>query len=1203
MKNILITNMKKLKIVQINIRSANSNKTLLEKFMLDNEIDIASLSETWFNHNTNFNLKDYKTYFNSRPDGYGGVGFLIKNEISVKIINKNNNTQRLEFMEIEIIIERLKMNLISFYNSSNRSVREISEEFELFLENYKDNNLTIIMGDINAHHNLWEENRRNDSLGIRIADIITASNLCILNNGKHTRKDERTNTTYAVDITLATNDISSQLAWECIHESIGSDHYPIVIETNHNVNMNKTISKVNWKQVKIELNNFNPKHTFSLEDFEENIEEIIKNNTKHIKMDPRKIPKPWWTEKIQRLYEIKKQKELLYKNKNDLYTAIEFKKAMAKLKLEIKKIKKQKWNEYINDINPQTCSKDIWQKINKIHKQNKEKFNLIDNKNTAKQFLDINFPNKIIEENMPFNPNKLKRFENEFDYNEICEVIQNSKNTAPGSDRISYKLWKEMDYKYIETFTDHFNKVWQQFYYPEKWKESIIKPIKKPNKDEQVIANYRGIALQNVDLKIINKLIQKRLENQILINKSQPNRQYGFRKGYSIQDYFVDLLTEIQNGKNKKMKMAIVSIDLSKAFDLVNNKILIEDLKKENVDANIINWIYLFLINRKVTLKTKEGDVSNITNMGVPQGSALSPILFNIYTRIIHTLESEHIKIYQFADDISILITQNSENKLIKTIENLIRDLNRILSEKNLQINLNKTQYMKIFSKNLIKSTININGTSIIECNRMKMLGITITNHLSLVSHYKIKKQETQKNLNLLKIFTHKYGGAHPGTMMNIFKSLIKTKISFAYEITNHKTKSITNIIQQIKNNGIRTCLGLTKTTPVPALLAEAGEKTAELDIIEKTLKYIARKINKNSKIGNDIKNNKSLDTLNRLVQEYSFIKNMATQKFINKTENLQVNINLNKQSKKEFNQTEIKLALKEELNKYHDYEKIYTDGSKKDNICAIGIYYPKKEIEMGAKLINEVSIKTTECIAIKEALQFAIANQINNVLIMTDSMSTCISIKKTEIKNSGKYYENTILDIASKNPKTKIIIMWIPAHIDIHGNEMADKIAKSMLNTGDEVIISNLIPIEDINKVIEHKLYLKWNDIYSDMTKEKGEYNSSINNNKPPKNKWYTKHKELNSQQIKLINRLRTNHSYNKYYKFLIKIEQSPNCDTCNTIENNEHLVINCKKYETIRNNFPLLANTSLKEILKNNQIEHIKQLIQFLNSANISI
>lgn len=205
---------------------------------------------------------------------------------------------------------------------------------------------------------------------------------------------------------------------------------------------------------------------------------------------------------------------------------------------------------------------------------------------------------------------------------------------------------------------------------------------------------------------------------------------------------------------------------------------------------------------------------------------------------------------------------------------------------------------------------------------------------------------------------------------------------------------------------------------------------------------------------------------------------------------------------------------------------------------------------------------------------------------------------------NSKNVNENLIISTALKNPRNQIVIMWIPAHVGILGNEKADEIAKKMVLTQQENTIKNLIPIEDVNKIIKCEIFKLWKNEYNQLSQTKGKINREINNNELPKVRWYETIRNIKTTHIKIINRLRTNHSFNKNYKFMIKMEDNPNCEVCNEIEDNEHIILKCKKYDNTRIKYPILNNsTNLIEILKNNIPTQIKSLINFITESNINI
>ncbi len=119
------------------------------------------------------------------------------------------------------------------------------------------------------------------------------------------------------------------------------------------------------------------------------------------------------------------------------------------------------------------------------------------------------------------------------------------------------------------------------------------------------------------------------------------------------------------------------------------------------------------------------------------------------------------------------LSAKTEENLKSKTKQKL-KEIIDLLNKKELKINLSKTKIMNVNKMNT-NFNININDIQISQSTNIKLLGITMTNKLSLINHYKNKKNEIQKNLNLLKTFSSKNGGAHPETIQNIYTSFVKS--------------------------------------------------------------------------------------------------------------------------------------------------------------------------------------------------------------------------------------------------------------------------------------------------------------------------------------------------------------------------------------------------------------------------------------------
>ncbi|CAM5162260.1 unnamed protein product [Natator depressus] len=247
---------------------------------------------------------------------------------------------------------------------------------------------------------------------------------------------------------------------------------------------------------------------------------------------------------------------------------------------------------------------------------------------------------------------------------------------SPGPDEMHPRILKELTEEISEPLTIIFEKSWKTEEIPEDWKRANIVPIyKKGNKDNP--GNYRPVSLSSVLGKIMEQIIKQSICKHLEDSKVISNNQHGFAKNKLCQinlAFFDRVISLVDGGE----AVDAVYLDFSKAFDTVSHDLLINKLGKCNLDGATIRWVHNWLENhsQRVIISGSQACWKGIMS-GVPQGSVLGPVLFNIFINYLDNgLESTLIK---FADDTKLggvasalkdrITIQNDLDKLEKWCE------------------------------------------------------------------------------------------------------------------------------------------------------------------------------------------------------------------------------------------------------------------------------------------------------------------------------------------------------------------------------------------------------------------------------------------------------------------------------------------------------------------------------------------------------
>ena len=246
--------------------------------------------------------------------------------------------------------------------------------------------------------------------------------------------------------------------------------------------------------------------------------------------------------------------------------------------------------------------------------------------------------------------------------------------------------------------------------FPDVLKCGKITPIhKKGPRDD--LTNYRPISTLPIFGKIFEKNLYKRIFSFINTKGILSDIQFGFRECHSTSHAIHHSVNFIKQSHAQKMLVLGMFIDLSKVFDTIDHKILLQKLYNYGIRGNAHNLMLSYLTNRYQYVKIGN-EISDklLVKYGVPQGSVPGPLLFLLYINDLHNIvnsqaEKQRIKIILYADDTNIFISCKSEEDSITLANKILVKINDYMNANFLHINADKSCYMHFPSVHKINAS------------------------------------------------------------------------------------------------------------------------------------------------------------------------------------------------------------------------------------------------------------------------------------------------------------------------------------------------------------------------------------------------------------------------------------------------------------------------------------------------------------------
>lgn len=814
-----------LNIIHLNIRSLNKNfdnlLILLESLKI--KFDLIVLSETWkINNLENFNIEGYDIFYSegSHNQNDGLVMYVSKN-INPKFttVKFSENT----FVKLALEKNNLLFNVVAVYRLPSTNSKNFLHELQNVLSQIKQKNATnIFLGDINIDLHKKDENVTNEYINI----LAERGFFPYVNHSTRISEENESCLDHCF-INISPNITNTINISPIVLKSNITDHYPIIIKlirktqnknTKENINNEQTQTIYNYKILKQLMQSETWQNLFQISDPNlayESFLNILNTNLEKcskillIKSKEKKI-KPWITKGlVLAIRKRDKMKEDVNKNKNDIALLNKYKEYRNLTNNLIKKVKRDYYHNII--LENKNNIKTVWEIVNEslnekrsskkiIIKQNN--VDLVNDKDISENFNNFfinvgeNMANKIQVDKL------LKRrningcnnmFLKPISENEIMKTINELKNkSSPGEDKISSKILKFLNSVIAKPLCYIFNLCFEKGIFPNKLKISIVTPVYKTG-DRTIVSNYRPISVISNIGKVLEKCIKSRLLEHLNYNKILSLNQYGFTEGMSTDDGMYEVMKDIYNSVDNKKKQIAIFLDLAKAFDTVSHEILINQLNQYGIKGIVNDFFRSYLQNREQCVKIGESR-SNLKEIkyGIPQGTVLGPVLFNIYINELLQLPING-KVVAYADDTVLLVEDDSWTNVTNKAVVEFSKLQQWLSENYLTVNLEKTKFMcfSIYDKNVPNiHTLHLHtyrciskqkrdcicAMKLLQTKTIKYLGIIIDQNLKWTDHI---QQLNNKMHKLVWKFYHLKNILPFNTLKTLYHALVESILRY----------------------------------------------------------------------------------------------------------------------------------------------------------------------------------------------------------------------------------------------------------------------------------------------------------------------------------------------------------------------------------------------------------------------------------------
>ena len=414
---------------------------------------------------------------------------------------------------------------------------------------------------------------------------------------------------------------------------------------------------------------------------------------------------------------------------------------------------------------------------------------------------------------LPSNVNSLSSFPPATE-DEVRRIVMKSPNKSCELDPIPTWLLKLCIEELLPVLTVIVNASLQTSCVPSAFKSALIRPLlKKPGLDSDILKNYRPVSNLPFVSKVVEKVVDARLERHLMSNSLQEEMQSAYRRFHSTETALLRVQSDILGSLDRGDATALVMVDLSAAFDTIDHNIILKRFQQLfGITGAALDWFLSYLSDRYQTVVIHQQKSTPVRlRYGVPQGSVLGPKMYCMYTMPLGEIMRNHgTGNHFYADDAQLYdsfspSTTGALTDTLGCLEKCLVDNGSWLRENKLCKNDDKTE-LAVFasphcSKSLDHLTINVGDSCVESVGCVRNLGVLFDTNMSMEAQVNAVCRSAYaqlRNIGLLRSYLSTTAAC------SLVCGLVTSRLDYCNSLLYGIPKHLLNKLQRVQNMAAR---------------------------------------------------------------------------------------------------------------------------------------------------------------------------------------------------------------------------------------------------------------------------------------------------------------------------------------------------------------------------------------------------------------